>query len=145
MVRSRIRWLGANLRRAGIVLAVPAVALMGFVFTKTAVLNHYALAQSTATPFVLEMEVYVLKDQVEGELLTRKVVARRSDGTSVLKATVFGRVGLEAGLMGRRINFIDGSSISLVDWLHSKTTWPRPSAEAAAFHKARILPPLRIV
>ena len=142
MVRPKMYWLAAKVRRTGIMLlAVPVVALTGFVFTKTAVLNHYAAAQTTPTPFVLEMETYILKDNPEGELIHRNVLARRSDGASVEIGTVFGRRGLEEGLTGRRLTFIDGRSISLLDWLQSKTTWPQPSVENVDLLKARIFNP----
>jgi hypothetical protein len=73
--------------------------------------------------------------------MARETIARRSDGTSVLLTSVLGRVGLDSGETARKITFVDGRIVTVVDSVGAKTTWPRMSAQGIAQMKARLSHP----
>lgn len=129
-------------RRAFVlVFAASLAATTGLVLTRTTVIAIYANTETTTLPFTLETEVYHYENKEAGELLSRSIVARRSDGSSVTMSTVLGPKGLEAGLIARRLMFPDGRSVTVFDWLKSKTTWPQLSGESLIRVKKRFLNP----
>jgi len=120
--------------KASLPILIVALAPICYLVSAAITQRRIAEAQVTTTGFVLEMNVY----HPEGQLVGATTVARRSDGTRV-QISPIGPVAW--GIAGRRITFMDGRVISLVDTVAAKTTWPLMSKEALASIKARMVHP----
>ncbi|MGH9469666.1 MAG: hypothetical protein ACRD1N_04900 [Terriglobia bacterium] len=75
------------------------------------------------------------------KIISTRTEARRSDGASVLVTTILGLAGLNAGATARKITFMNGRVITLIDSISAKTTWPRQNAEAVTRVKQFLLNP----
>lgn len=132
-------WFVLAKKAALTALAVVLAAACFYLF-KTLTIRRIAHAQVVSTPFVLEAEAYHFDGDTQGELLSKRTVARRSDGATVLMSNV-GPVGW--GETSRRITFMDGRSVSIVDSLETKTTWPVVPDQRLASLKEQLLRPPR--
>jgi hypothetical protein len=93
-----------------------------------------ANAQVTAVPFYLQLDISKPADGGTMVVFRRMAVARRSDGTTASIETVG---PLSGGQTARKITFLDGRSLSLMDAFRVKSTWPtRTSQEIAALKAA---------
>jgi hypothetical protein len=125
---------------------VPAAALVVACFFLGRVLwTRHVVHAEGVVPFVLDTEVYTLENNPnrEFELFSKKTIARRSDGSTVF----VGNVGPIAwGQTGRKITFMDGTIVSVVDSLGTKTSWPGiPQGELAQFRRGFLHPPANCV
>lgn len=97
--------------------------------------------ESSFTPFVFQVQVYLYGSNPAGELHATLTEARRSDGTTVEVRRATAR-GTAKWLYGRTIKYTDGSSVNLVDAIKSKTTLPVWSEKAtAAYRRLHLYPP----
>ncbi|MCC6392118.1 MAG: hypothetical protein IT167_16075 [Bryobacterales bacterium] len=97
-----------------------------------------ANAQVTAAPFFLEL--MISQPSPDGTLVPfrRMALARRSDGTTVsIESAGF----LHSGQTSRKVTFLDGRSLSIVDALKMKSTWPVQRPEVVAALRARLTSP----
>ncbi|MCZ2146174.1 MAG: hypothetical protein LC126_00175 [Bryobacterales bacterium] len=97
-----------------------------------------ANAQVTAAPFFLEL--MISQPGPDGTLVPfrRMALARRSDGTTVsIESAGF----LHSGQTSRKVTFLDGRSLSIVDALKMKSTWPVQRPEVVAALRARLTSP----
>jgi hypothetical protein len=110
-------------------------ALIGFSTLRLPVAST-ASAQDRVTPFVLDTEVYGFEQDPHGSLGFKTTFARRSDGASARVENV-GPITL--GISGRRVTFMDGRSVTVVDAFRTKTTWrPVPPQALASFNAQRL-------
>jgi hypothetical protein len=100
-------------------------ALVGFLIFHLFMAASTASAQDKITPFVLETEIYGFEHDPHGAVGIKTTFARRSDGADVSVENVG---PLTMGITGRRIWFMDGRSVSVVDAFKMKTMWPAVSA-----------------
>jgi protein involved in polysaccharide export with SLBB domain len=77
--------------------------------------------QGKAAPFVLQTEIYIYSMNPEGERLGTQTIARRSDGYTVLEDN-FGP--MMWGMAAAKVTYMAGTSVSVVDYLETKTTGP---------------------
>jgi hypothetical protein len=84
------------------------------------------------------MDIQQLGDDGQMAVQHRKTVARRSDGTTALIESVG---PLAWNQYGRKITFLNGRSVSLVNLIRSKSTWPRKSESQVALLKSRLTNP----
>jgi hypothetical protein len=91
------------------------------------IVSNTASAQDQITPYVLNTEVYAFERDPHGELGIKTTLARRSDGASA-RVDSIGHISL--GLTARRVEFIDGRIVIVVDAIKMKTT-PRPIPASA--------------
>jgi hypothetical protein len=124
----------------GLPLAALLVLALSFVLGRRVTAHYIAAAPVSATPFLLDLETYNFQDDPQGELVGKRTVARRSDGTTAVIDTTLGRIGLQHGLTSRKLQFMDGRTIALFDWAKVKSTW-RQSGDRMAEIKARLLYP----
>ncbi|MGH9774321.1 MAG: hypothetical protein ACRD50_05175 [Candidatus Acidiferrales bacterium] len=103
--------------------------------------RYVAGSTVSTTPFTLKLETYSFVDNPGGELTSIETEARKSDGTTVMVSNIGGEIGLAAGHMGRKITFMDGRVVTLLDPIAAKESWPRLSTEAIAGMKERLLHP----
>ena len=99
----------------------------------------YARGQNVegkVTPYVLDTEVYGFENDPHGAVGIKTTFARRSDGATVRVESIG---PLKLGLTGRRITFMDGRSMTVVDAFRTKTTWPPVRPQALASFNARRL------
>lgn len=108
-----------------------------FVFRAVGV-RQVVRADSTVTPFVFQAQIYLYGNNAPGELYKTLTVARRSDGTMVY---INSMGPLSKGLYSRKIKYMDGGVVSLVDALRIKESWPPRSDEDTAFHRKMVLHP----
>jgi len=101
-------------------------------------LTLVVLAQASVTPYVLKVEIYSLARDPRGILGITETWGRRSDGATV---RVESMGPPEWGITGREVRWMDGRSMTLVDYFKTKTTWPAIPAERLARHNAASLHP----
>ena len=107
---------------------VSLVIALSFYGAKHATFHIKAYAQITATPFVAETDVYEFPANPQGTLFLKSVVARRSDGSTA-------EVGSKAPIWNasvRKITFMNGSTVSVYDFVSAKTSFQMKSQELAA-------------
>ena len=107
-----------------------------YCFARMLTILPTALAQDKIISYVLETEVYAFENDPHGEVGIKSTFARRSDGATV---RVDNSGPLKLGLTARRITFMDGRSVSVVDAFRTKTTWPPVRPQALASFNARRL------
>jgi hypothetical protein len=107
-----------------------------YCFARILTIVPTTLAQDKITPYVVETEVYGFENDPHGALGIKTTFARRSDGATVRVENIG---PLKWGLTGRRITFIDGRSVSVVDAFRTRTTWPPVPPSALATFNARRL------
>lgn len=128
-------------------LALLAVVASAFLLASTLTIHQYAQTEVNESPFVLEVEGLQYDSSCcgaeakPGQVIMRKRVARRSDGAYMLSNNAYGPLGLEKGLMPRRLEFPDGRVVLLADWITSKTTMPKRSDEELARRKSNLRQP----
>lgn len=132
------RFLGQKTKLAILGLAVASASFVVF--------DHFgvrSLAQSQidVKPFVLRIDSYSFDQNPAGELLTRKTVARRSDGATVRIGTALGRTGLHAGETYRKIIFPDGTMMTVFDSISAQSTAPPLAPLVLARWKERLVRP----
>lgn len=110
-------------------VAVGILGTFGFFAGRIAVAKTYARDSATLKPFYLERETYSFR---VGRVLSRSVLARRSDGATVRLETAFGRPGLALNVMSRVVTSSSGRKTVFGDWIKTKTTWPEPTPQAQA-------------
>jgi hypothetical protein len=128
------------LKRTGTFVFAGLLLICSFLSGNMTYTPKEAYAQSAATPFVLDVEVYVYRDNPDGRLAHKMVTARRSDGSTTLNENVG---PLEWGLMGRKIMFSDGRTISTIDSLGTKTTWPMTQRNTQTSPKGALAGPIQ--
>jgi hypothetical protein len=126
--RERVYWLSA--------LCIAAVAI--FYAAKHIRIIQLASAQVTAAPFTLQLVMRKPGDNGSMTVYRYKVSARRSDGSTAQVETVG---PLSGGQTARRVTFLDGRSLSLVDALRLRSTWPMRRPEEVAALRARLSEP----
>ncbi len=136
-------WLRAVLwtKKKSVPLLVGVAGLAAcYYIGRVLTIKRIAMAQVETAAFTLETETYSFEKNPEGEVVGRETLARRSDGASAFVDNVG---PIEWGYVGRRVTYPDGRSISVVDALTSKTTWPIMSARSLASFKMHFLHPPR--
>jgi len=113
-------------------IAVASCFYMGRLLTT----DRIARAQGEPRPFVLETELYSFVHDPAGVLAQRRTIARRSDGSSV-SVDSFGLLSL--GITARKVTYIDGRSVTIVDDFRMKSTWPAVPPEQLGFFKSHVL------
>lgn len=93
---------------AGIALA----ACLIYYAAKQATVVPIASAQVVAVPFTAEMHSYTYTSTATGELLAKRMLARRSDGTT---SSTHSAGPIEKGWTARRIQYMDGRCATVVD------------------------------
>lgn len=117
-------------------LAIPLVAGISFYAAKHATFRLKAYAQISTTPFVAETVSYSFKDNPQGELFFKKLMARRSDGSTAEVS----RKGPIWGASVRSVTLMSGATFHAFDLVNLKTSWKRDPAELAAL-KQRLTNP----
>lgn len=116
-------------------VALCACAFASFYAAKHLKIVQMANAQVTAAPFFLHLTISQPVDGGTFVVFKTKTVARRSDGSTALIETVG---PLSGGQTARKITFLDGRALSLIDALRVKSTWPARRPEEIALLKARL-------
>ncbi|HEV2378796.1 MAG TPA: hypothetical protein VG206_03255 [Terriglobia bacterium] len=106
--------------RLGGLLAGVLILLTCFYVSKAIALRRFALGQTGVTSFVLQTETRSYNRGLNGQLVQRKTVARRSDGST---ATLTERT-FPTNRTLRSIIFANGDVVTFVDNIAAKTTWP---------------------
>jgi len=98
-------------------------------------------AQVRATPFVLDTDYYNFEKQPQGELMERRVTARRSDGsTAVVYWLHWGRPYWRTSeIPFRTLTFLNGTGINVLDLITSRTMVKRDAGLAVL--KERLVNP----
>jgi hypothetical protein len=107
-------------------LRIGAGAIVFCLLSQPVTSTRILRAAAGIAPFTLETEVYT-----SSGLLDRRTEARRSDGSEVFIGGVLCEAGIRAGAKARKVSFADGRTVTLVDSIAAKTTWPRSPAEQA--------------
>lgn len=105
----------------------PVLAIVSFYAAKHTTIELKAFAQVQATPFVLETYSYSFSQNPSGDLLEKRVTARRSDGST---AEVF-TMGPHLLLSARTMTFMSGARLNVLDFV-SLTKWNTKPSELAA-------------
>jgi hypothetical protein len=108
--------------------AAVAVVALSFYGAKHATFHIKAYAQITATPFVAEVDFYDFRSNPQGSVFLKKVVARRSDGST---AEVTSKEPLWNVHM-RNVTFMNGAALTAYDFVSSKTSFQMKPQELAA-------------
>ncbi len=124
------RWTSWTARLA--LIAICAVGL--FYAAKNLKIIQMAHAQVIATPFLLQLDIY----DGNGTVFKKSTIARNSDGTTAMMESVG---PLSAGQFARKIVYLDGRSLSIVDAIRSRTVWPNAPAKQVAFLRNRLSNP----
>src|SRR5687767_3533086 len=100
MFQKKIRFA----RRTWLILAGVCVAA-GFTYYAAMKMTvvHRANAQVAAAPFLAEMHTYTYKSSSVGELLAKRIIARRSDGTT---ASIHSAGPIERGWTSKKIQYM---------------------------------------
>lgn len=117
------------------IIGLMAFGLYYIAFHLTVV--HHASAQVKATPFMAELHSYTFETNPAGELLTKKMIARRSDGTT---ATIHTVGPISKGWTSRKIQYMDGRYTGIVDRVSSILRGSVDSSQLAGL-KARLMNP----
>ncbi len=128
-------------QKGALLLAALGAALLCFYVSRSLTIVRMARAQAFVTPYTLEIDTFNFETNPAGELISKKIEARRGDGTWAGETTSLGKLGLEAGETVRRIVFTDGRSLLLADSIAAKTTYPRMPAERVAAMKKALVEP----
>lgn len=128
-------------RKAMIGFLTVALMTVCFLVSRSLTIGRVLKAEVSVTPYSVEIEAYTFEDNPNGEIFNRRVDARRSDGTTMFRDTLFGLVGYQAGETARKITFTDGSSLTLFDSIAMKATWPRLSTDAIRRMRAQLTNP----
>lgn len=121
-------------------LSVP-LAVGCFYMSRALLIQHVAGAEIRVTPYVLQTETRSFDNDPDGELFSRRTLARRSDGASAIVFTDLGKIGFAAGETSRRVTLPDGSVIMLHDSISARSTSPPMSTQRLAWYKTRHLQP----
>ena len=125
-------------RKPWIAAAVTGVAACGIYHgAKQHTVGHRASAQVIATPFVAEMHSYSYKSNPTGELLAKRMLARRSDGTTV---SIHSAGPVEKGWTSRKVQYMDGRYTGIVDRISSVIRGSSGTSQLAGL-KSRLLNP----
>jgi len=116
--------------------ALPILTVACYYAAKHTAIELKAYAQVQATPFVLETYSYSYSS---GDLLEKRVTARRSDGST---SEVF-TMGPHLKLSARTVTSVSGPRLNVLDFV-SLTKWNTKSSELAAL-KDRLMTPLPII
>lgn len=127
----------------GFAALVATLAIMTFYLGTTVANRQILMARPAATLFTLQLNVYSYSQNPAGDLTSVTTTARRSDGTTVeLNSVGDPSLGIDA----RRITYGDGRSVSMVDAVGAKTTWPKPPDEdVLELHRLLLNPPSNCV
>ena len=106
---------------------VSLIIALSFYGAKHATFHIKAYAQITATPFVAETDVYEFRSNSQGTLFLKRVVARRSDGST---AEVSSKGPIWSAPM-RKVTFMNGSIISAFDFIAARTSFQMKPQELA--------------
>lgn len=139
LLKKRIR--NELLRKSSLALLALGLGVVCFHLANSITVWRAAQAEIRVAPFVLDVRSYTFEENPDGVLLSVRREARRSDGTKALSTTALGRVGLQAGETARKITYLDGGTVTLVDSIAVKTTWPRRTTLETAQMKAALLNP----
>jgi len=113
------------------------VAFASFFAAKNATFHLKAYAQVTTTPFVAETASYNFERNPQGDLYFKKVIARRSDGSTA----EVNQSGPIWGASARRVTFLSGVAVHAFDLVSSKTTIKMNSQELASLKQRLTNPP----
>ena len=122
LLKSRLLWLVVGL----------ASAVGVYFAARTTTIMTLAHAQSIAVPFLAEMEITFPDGQGGSTVGRRRTLARRADGTTSFISTAG---ALSWGETSRKMTFMDGRSISMIDSMKIKSTWPNRPAKEIAYRK----------
>ncbi len=114
------------------------LAILCFFAGSRLMVEHLANAQVRVAPFVLQVESYNFDRDPEGEVFHKKVVARRSDGTTVVVSSIG---PLSSGKFVKKITFPEGRWMTVFDLIQAKTTWQMGPTGLAAFKEHMQNPP----
>ena len=116
-----------NLRQLYWIACVSLVIAVSFYGARHATFHIKAYAQITATPFVAETDVYEFRSNPQGTLFFKKVVARRSDGST---AEVSSKGPIWSASM-RKVAFMNGSTVSVFDFISARSSFQMKPQELA--------------
>jgi hypothetical protein len=126
-------------RTIGLLAPIAVLGLLGFYLAKHLTIGQIASAQVQALPFTLEVNIYDFHNNPAGELSRRRVLARRSDGTT---AYIGSQGPLSWGVTLKKITFMDGRVLRLADLLSAKSTLYQLEEERAKLKTKLIAPPV---
>lgn len=105
-----------------------------YFFVKNVEVVRTEPAEVTAVPFVLYLEISQPGPDGVSTVASTKMVARSASGTTAY-------LDVAAGRWDRKVVYLDGRSLSLMNAYRSKNRWPEEPAEEAAALKGRLSRP----
>ena len=130
-----MRIFSKSLRKLWWLSVIPLLAV-GYYAAKHTTIEVKAFAQVQATPFVLETYSYSFSQNPSGDLVEKRVTARRSDGST---AEVF-KMGPHLKLSARTVTFMSGARLNVLDFV-SLTKWNTKPSELTALKDRLMNPP----
>lgn len=130
------------LKRLFLAAVIIGAAVVFYRTARRLTILHKANAQVTAAPFTAELHTYTYSKNPSGELLAKKIIARRSDGTT---CTIASAGPVERGWNSRKIQYMDGRYTGVVDLISSVFKSSINSNELAGLKSRLTNPPANCV
>lgn len=120
---------------------IPVVAIACYYGAKHLTIGIKAYAQIHTTPFVLEVDYHSFANNPQGQLIEKRITARRTDGST----SVITILPPHWEISARAVTFLNGTRINAIDFISSKSTWKTGAADLAALKERLANPPANCV